>query len=273
MTLIAMAIYDTEENQRTICTERTLASLLGTVDFNKHRLFLIDNGSCVQTKKLIKVFCEKVSFVHGIRNSVTVIDLTENIGTARAINQAWKHRRPGEHCIKMDNDVIIHQKNWVEDLEYCVEKSPTIGIVGLKRKDCWEHPRHEHAHLRSKLEFLPHAPGERWMAVEIVNHVMGTCQLYNSLLLDKIGFLYQPRLYGFDDSLAAQRSHFAGFENAFIPHIHIDHIDAFEDVSQDPYTAWKQQHSSEDMSAFQRIVDEYKTGKRSIYCPAEYEPA
>jgi predicted RecA/RadA family phage recombinase len=62
----------------------------------------------------------------------------------------------------------------------------------LKRKDCWEHPEHEQPDLRSTLFMLPHQSGERWIVGERVFHVMGTCQMYNSAFLDKIGYLYQP---------------------------------------------------------------------------------
>lgn len=270
MTLISMAVHDTEENNRTGLTWDTLQSLHETVDFQKHRLFIIDNGSCEPTKLVLEQFKRLFLGAKYPPEHLNIITLEENIGTARAVNKGWAHRKPGEHAIKMDNDVVIYSKNWVEELEYCVEKWPKLGIVGLKRKDCWENPNHEHAHLRSRLVFLPQQPGERWVPVEIVNHVMGTCQIYNSALLDKIGYLYQPRLYGFDDSLAAQRSHFAGFLNAFLPHIEIDHIDP-PNVVDAPYTKWKQQHSSEDMAAYQQIVKEYKSGERSIYCEADYK--
>ena len=38
--LIAMAVYDTVENKRTVMTERTLQSLAERVDWNKHRLVI-----------------------------------------------------------------------------------------------------------------------------------------------------------------------------------------------------------------------------------------
>ena len=113
----------------------------------------------------------------------------------------------------MDNDVVIHQAGWVEKLEACIERDPQIGIIGLKRKDCIESPDRTDFY-KSELMMLPHIPGEEWLIVEKVNHVMGTCQMYNSKLIDRIGGLYQmDGLYGFDDSLAAVRCKLAGFYN------------------------------------------------------------
>lgn len=53
MALIAMAVYDTEENKRAKLTYRTVECLLKTVDFNKHRLFIIDNASCEESNSYI----------------------------------------------------------------------------------------------------------------------------------------------------------------------------------------------------------------------------
>jgi hypothetical protein len=146
-------------------------------------------------------------------------------------------------------------------LEAAIARDPNIGIIGLKRKDCWENPAHPEPFYRSTLEMLPHVAGEPWMVIEKVRHVMGTCQMFNSALLDKIGYLYQPRLYGFDDCLAATRSEVAGFYNAFLPHIEIDHIDTGETA----YQGWKEKHSGEDMAAFNSITQAYREGRRPIY--------
>lgn len=250
MALISIAIYDTEENQRTELTRRTLESLTFTLDLTRHRVFLIDNASCEATKELLRAYSREY----------TVITNETNIGTAEAINLAWRHRKPGEHAVKMDNDVIIYSQTWADELEEAIRRDPKAGIVGLKRKDCIETPWRDDWY-KSSLFMFPHVPGERWMLGEKVNHVMGTCQMYNSALLDRIGYLYQPRLYGFDDALAAVRCQLAGFYSAFLPHIEIDHIDPGDTA----YQGWKEKHAGEDMATYGRIVSEYMSGQRPIY--------
>ncbi len=236
-----MCCYDTEENNRTQYTKRTLQSLMSTVNLTKHRIHVIDNASCKATKQVLKDF----------EPCITVHTNGQNLGTARAVNIGWKHRQPGEHAIKMDNDVVIHSNGWVEEMEEAIMLDPKIGIVGLKRKDCWEKPNHENPHYKSTLELLG-GVNHKWIPIEKVNHVMGTCQMYNSDLLDKIGYLYQPRLYGFDDALAAIRCQVAGFYSCFIPHIDIDHIDTGETT----YQGWKEKHSGEDMNAYNQIKND-----------------
>lgn len=251
--LISMAVYDTLENKRTKYTLETIRSLFRTVDFNKHRLIIVDNASCQETKDL---FIPEVLGLHS-----KVITLVKNVGTAEGINMAWRERQPGENVIKMDNDVVIHNEGWVDEMEAAIHREPKIGIVGLKRKDCAEDPNSLHPFYQSKLKMLKHKPGEAWIVVEEVKHVMGTCQMYSDALIKKIGYLYQPRLYGFDDSLAAARCNMAGYINVFLPYINIDHIDP----GDTPYQKWKETEAGIDMPVFSQILNDYKTGKRSIY--------
>lgn len=251
MSLIAMAVFDTVENGRTEFTEQTLHSLLRTVDLHKHRVIIVDNDSCKETKSVLDDFSAHFAVIH----------LGENIGTARAINRAWQLRHEGEHCVKMDNDVVIHEKGWLDQMEFAVKKQPEIGIIGLKRKDLAEYPGHPDQNFRSQLIMIPHERGEKWVIVEAVGHVIGTCQMYSSALLDKIGYLYQPGIYGFDDVLSSYRSHACGFWNVFLPHIEIDHIDP----GGTPYTDEKREY----VKAYVRDVHirghEYLNGQRPVW--------
>jgi GT2 family glycosyltransferase len=218
-----MAVYDTLSNGRTKYTKRTLEGLLNSVDWSKHRLIVVDNGSCIDTQDVIRHYCKSINEKHVC---ASVIHNRENTGTAKAINLGWSKRSPGEHCIKIDNDIVVNQCNdWVEQMEEVVRIDPTIGQVGLKRKDCFETVYNENPFYKSVLYQLPHTAGQRWVVVEKQFHVMGSCVLHSSLLLDKIGGLYQIGVYGFDDSFMSARAIKAGFQPVMLPHIDIDHID------------------------------------------------
>lgn len=255
--LIAMAVYDTEENQRTELTRQTLLSLKETVNFTRHRLIVVDNGSCDETIQLYQEMRKILPF--------KLTTLRTNVGTAMAINKAWREREPGEHAVKMDNDVIIHQRDWPDRMNEVFVKDATIGICGLKRKDLIERPDHPEEYWRSAIRMLPHKPGEHWLVVEEVNHVMGTCQAYSDMLLNTIGYLYQMQdygnLYGFDDSLASLRADIAGFKRVFLPSIPIDHIDQ----GGTNYTNWKAGNAGRVMSLYHQVMAEYKSGERDIY--------
>jgi glycosyltransferase involved in cell wall biosynthesis len=264
MALIAMAVYDTEENGRSEYTERTLLGLtyINNIDWNKHRLFIVNNNSCKKTYDFLMKWKEESDYFANI----TIIHLPENIGTAKAINTAWKHRKPGEHLVKMDNDVLVFNYKWVDVMEEVLNigdrLTPQIGILGLKRKDLIESPYRTDGY-QSQLMQIPHNTGERWHTVEIVNHCMGTCQMYHHKLIDKIGGLEQlGGIYGLDDTIASAKSQIAGFCNAFLNHIEIDHIDTGENTE---YLKFKADYVSTKFDELHQLIDDYKTGKRDLF--------
>lgn len=260
MALIAMAIFDTPENGRDWMTEATFQSLADTVDFSRHRLICVVNAA---TERTISAIADMGGRLDSDR--FEVIYWATNLGTARAVNRAWLLREPGENCIKMDNDVVINyplsNHDWVDIMEDAIRRDPQIGIIGLKRKDCIEDPEHENEFYRSVIKRLPHQPGERYIIVEQVNHVMGTCQMYSSALLDKIGYLYQPGLYGWDDVLAAVRCKVAGLYSCFLPCIDIDHIDP----GTTDYQPWKEQVAWADNPERIWLEAGYKSGTIPIW--------
>jgi GT2 family glycosyltransferase len=270
MALISMAVYATDENNKTEIADRTIQALLETVDISKHRIVIVNNASCNSAAAMLCLWEDAVND----RKRFRVIHNDENLGTAGAVNLAWKLRQPGECVVKMDDDMIIHQRGWADQMEDCIARDPGIGIIGLKRIDLAENPHYPDPNnpdrawaerYRTTLRMLPPYWGVPWRIVEDAHpetgHVMGSVQMYNPALLDKIGFLYQPRLYGFDDSLAAVRCRVAGFKNCFLPHVEVDHID----LGNTPYQKWKETESGKDMGAYNQIKHEYETGKRSIY--------
>ena len=254
MALIAMAVHDTEENGRSKLTQATIESIYKTVNWKKHRLIISDNKSYKKTKDLYV----RIKF---LLPDIKIIFNPENVGTAKAINQAWRQRKPCEHCIKIYNDVVVRQVGWVEEMEAAIAAEPQIGIVGLKRKDLWQYPDNPDRQYKSELIMLPHKSGEPWIVVEKTKDIMGTCVMINSALIDKIGYLYQPNLYGYDDVLYSYRSNIAWFINVFLPHIHIDHIDP----GGTEYCDWKRKESGEVTQQVIKLVDEYMSGKTSIY--------
>lgn len=252
--LIAMAVYCTEENNKDEYFQKTLQSLCDTnlFDHYRHRLILSVNAATPKTRHLIALYSLIID---------KVIYNEENIGTAKAINKAWQLREQGEHCVKIDDDVVIHDPTWADQLEEAIRREPKIGIIGLKRKDLIECTTHPDLNFRSALIQLPHQPGERWVVIERARGIMGTCQMVNSALIDKIGYLYQPTKYGFDDSMYSCRSDLAGFINCFLPHINIDHIDP----GGTDYTKWKQDHAGETMMQAHKIIQDYISGVRPLY--------
>jgi len=251
--LIAMCCYDTIENKRTEYTHKTFNKLIATTNPETTRIFIIDNDSCKSTKNLLRVI-ERSEYPN-----VTVIYNDSNLGTAEAINLAFKHRQPDEYCVKIDNDVLIYDKGWVEKMIQAFTMSPKLGILGLKRKDLPNSPTHET--YKTNLFFLHENNGDPWIPIESCNDIIGTCIMLRPELLDKIGYLYQPGIYGFDDVLVCERSILSGYYNAFLPSIEIDHIDD----GKTPFTEWKKRYAGIYLSKIDGIKEGYRENPETIY--------
>lgn len=238
MANICMAVHDTEENDRSKYTKETLRSLCDTVDWlrerNPHTLWVIDNNSCQETKVFLKEIRSKLNF--------RVITLDKNTGTANAINLGIKKRKYNQVCVKMDNDIVVHQQGWLEEFEQVFIDNPEIGICGLKRDDVYG-------------SFTE--SGKLLMSEDI----MGTCTAFNPKLLDDVGYLNQFSVYGYDDVLMSARSLAAGFKNCFLPHIKITHLDN----GGTEYTEWKKREAGLYLNEVSNLINMYKTGKLSPY--------
>lgn len=252
--LIAMAVYSLPDNNKDEYLERTLNSLFRTVNYTRHKICLSVNAHTDKTLEVIEEY-KNLGVIH------KVVFSEKNIGTAEAVNLIWKDRKPGQHAIKMDDDVVTNYDGWVEEMIECIERDPRIGIIGLKRRDLIQCDTHESPDFRSRMRMLPHKPGQRWYGVEVTNDIMGTCTMYNGAVLDKIGFLKQPSCYGYDDCLASIRSRVAGFYNCFLNYIPIDHIDP----GGGEYQEWKAKHAGELNDQFISEAHAIAEGRQPYY--------
>jgi GT2 family glycosyltransferase len=258
--IIVMASYATETNNRLDYAKDTLLGLLNTVDFDKHELFISDNCSCKEMLDYYDSF--KVCFNKLFRKeNLTISYNNKNLGTAEAVNLGIRTRKPNQYVIKIDSDVTVGRAGWVEEMEECFERCPYLGILGLKRTEVTQHPKHENTAYRTTLEFLPHERGESWVVIELCEDIIGTCTMFSPQLLDKVGYMYQPERYGWDDVLFCVRSLKAGFINAFLPTIPIVHLDDGESE----YVKQKRKEAEKTSGIFGEIAEDYKKGVRDIY--------
>lgn len=233
--IICMCIHDTDSNDRTKYTGECLSSLFRTVNLFNHRVVLIDNNSCLETKKILNKY-------RGW-NNITLITLSENIGTARGINYGLRMRKAGEVATKMDNDCIVHESGWADKMEKVFKKRPEIGVLGLKRDDVYG-------------ELIPNK------GLLMNEDIMGTCTAYNPLMLDKCGFLNQiSPYYGGDDVLISARSLAAGFKNAFMKDIKITHLDD----GKNPYCEWKRREAGVYLNELSIMVSMIRKGELDYY--------
>ena len=96
-------------------TRKTIESLLKAND--DIRIILIDNDS---------------SNKHDIESDdrITVINLKENIGQARAANMGLEMATSEYACI-MHNDIVIHDKNWISKAVNFLKENPQAGLIDI----------------------------------------------------------------------------------------------------------------------------------------------
>lgn len=249
-----MCVYSTVENGKDSCLEKTLISLKRTVKLEQHRLFISINGTTPETLPLIH------RCLRGVPYNIILNDT--NLGTAKGINKCWSFRSPGEHCLKMDDDIVIHNEGWLDILIEALRRDDKIGQIALKRKDLAQSPhRNDWAH--STLVRLPHEQGETWIDVEMCDDIMGSCVLHSGKLIDVTGGLFQGEgnLYGYDDTLKSLVSLTAGFKNCFYPHVQIDHIDN----ERTGYVTWKQANAAAFGPQFNAIRTDIVSKRRPMF--------
>ena len=278
MALISQVVYATDDNGKAELHAESLKSLYEKVNWQHHRFVLVCNGSTPKARLLSEFWVRKINEKFPGKAERILCD--KNHGTARAINKAWKRRLPGEHVIKIDDDMTVCQPDWPDLLEEAARRlkrgflarapghpSPP-GLVALKRKDLGESP-YRTDWGASKYAEVDHVPGERWLVYETCAHVMGSCCLHTSDLLDKVGYLDQGgHLYGYDDSLMSDRAQAAGFSTGFlVGGIEVDHIDP----GGTPFQAWKERYSGVNGPWRKLMRLKYLSGEISYYHGPEDE--
>lgn len=226
--LICLCAYCTPENGKESYLEQTLACLKRTVNLKCHRVFVINNGNYVRCLN---------------QEWFTLIEPGKNLGTAAGINLALKQRKQGEFVVKCDDDWTTPRAGWVEKMEkVCVGR---VGIVGLKRDDVYGTFEKEYP---------------LWWTEDI----FGTCTMYNPKMLDKVGGLMSPSVYGYDDVCVSVRSIIAGFRNCFRVDIPIKNLD----TKDTGYVHWKKKQAGVYLTEVANMIELMREGVMPIY----YEP-
>ena len=238
-----------------------IESYLETGPIQDVDLHVIDNGSTDGMAGWLRDN-EK----HLNKNGVFCHFNSENLGTAKAINSIWEQRTPTQHCMKIDSDVLWPEVGWYSRMREVFDYTDNVGIVALRRDDIWERTDHPDPFYRTRIMEIVRKDGTIFK-IEISNHTLGTTWLVRSSLLNSIGALKQPGLYGFDDSLYCLRAKIKDFASVFVlgvPIIHNDKGEAAGDKNA-KYTRWKLDSAGVAMAGFEQLRDAYQSGERDPY--------
>ena len=165
-------------------TKIALNSLQDTVDLDDVDLHVIDNGSTDGTAEWLatQAFCVDL--------------LEENIGCPSALNKVLlEWRKPGQHVIKMDNDVEILTQGWLEKWLSFLDNVPGVAIIG----GVGGH------HLDTDDNYLTEKNGHKYLAVS----PMGAFVIHSGAFMDRVGYfdvLAPNHLYGFEDNILVEKA-------------------------------------------------------------------
>ena len=83
-----------------------------------------DNGSTDGTREAIPGLIRE-----GLLERQNVAFSAENLGCPRALSRILARRKPGQHFVKVDNDVVLQTKGWLGRLCAFLDEHPEMAIV------------------------------------------------------------------------------------------------------------------------------------------------
>lgn len=101
-------------------TKKCLNSLQNSHGLENCDVYVVDNGSTDGTID----YLESLDWIILIKNN-------ENLGFVRGNNRAIRQIREGD-IILLNNDIIISQLDWIEELQKCAYKEDETGLVGCR---------------------------------------------------------------------------------------------------------------------------------------------
>ena len=217
---IIIVNYNTGKLVKT-CVEKILQN---TKDLSvpNSEIIIVDNASTVEPIDETWIPTTK---------SVTLIKNRENIGYAKANNQALRIAR-GKHYLLLNSDTEIKSGSFSDLLQFA-EKSPDAGVVGTKlvlpsgevQTSVFRFPTIWRAFqeflLKQKNKYSPFVPpGTHPVAVEAV---VGAVFLITNKAKEKVGFLDERYFKYFEDLDYCKRVNSAGLKVYYLPTVEFLH--------------------------------------------------
>jgi len=159
-------------------------------------LIVVDNGSNTEMTDWLRAYGK-------LNKRITVILMGENVGCPRALNEALKFRKLGQPVIKIDNDVVLlnRQSDWLADLEALVDGMRLLGNP-VAMVSAYYEPWDQNRVVGVRNTWL----GERLLSVR---PVIGHCVYHTGEFMDIVGHfdvLAPDHLYGFEDLLMSHKA-------------------------------------------------------------------
>jgi glycosyltransferase involved in cell wall biosynthesis len=196
--LVVVTVFNRKDE-----TRRMLASLEEHTDLTQAVVAILNNGSTDGAGKVIDQFYYRVS---NDQNEVHVYHFSQNLGTARAINQAILDlRQSGQPVVKFDNDVVLKTSGWIDSvrdlLDMMVNKLST-DVAMIRAYRTW------------RGQNLPNESPAYWgrhkgSSIYVAERDLGYSVWYTGAFMDRVGHfevLSPDHVYGFDDVIMGHKA-------------------------------------------------------------------
>lgn len=203
-------------------TLRTLHGLQEMGAFEQAEVVIWDNASADGTFEML----QGMAYL-GQLDGERIWSHLENIGCPQALNwilACW--RKPGQHFIKVDNDVVLQTLGWVDTLCTFFDAHPDVVLAG---------PWYEELLTANQGRIV--ADHGDWLEVF---PIIGHCVAHRGAFLDQAGFfdvLADDHLYGFEDNLMAHRAGAAGYKCAVLKTVTLQNIQRHSSLDHETHTS------------------------------------
>ncbi|MEM2618953.1 MAG: glycosyltransferase family 2 protein [Candidatus Hadarchaeales archaeon] len=191
--------------------QKCLDSIKRNTSYTNYEVIVVDNGSSDGSQAMIE---RRYYWVKLIKNE-------KNLGFAKANNIGIKAAR-GDYILLLNNDTIIAQKDWLNNMVAAAEGDPRIGIVGCRL--IGPDGTIQHAGGWFDIRGTGHYVKDVDVITE-VDYVTGAALLIKREVIDKIGLLdekFSPLYYEDTDWCARCRK--AGYKVVYTPKSTIIHV-------------------------------------------------
>jgi len=168
-------------------------------------VIVVDNGSTDGT----------VEYLRGLP-WVTLLENHRNLGYARGCNRGIRAAPAGCDVLLLNNDTVILQDGWLDELQRVAYSAPDVGIVGCRL--VLPDGRLLHAGAEMPLtSFWGQQIGSlekdvnQYSRDRAVESVVGACMYIRRVVLDRVGLLDETYTAYFEDSDYCLRAAQAGF--------------------------------------------------------------
>jgi len=197
-----------------------------------------------EVKEFLKQYDPKV-----LPNGSTfkVLFLDQNYGVGKALNKILLHRKPEQHFMKLDNDVVMPSKiftdlpdhlqitedqvnpRWLDEMLDFLENNENNRFKSIA---VYFYPRDRTT--AAPLENIKTTTGNTYKIENPHNHMLGAGIMWHRDVMNELKTFAETHVYGYEDTKFSQASLRFG-ENAWAEWIyakHIDQLDQGEDTDR-----------------------------------------